>query len=301
MANNTILAWSYDDKAVREDLLDIMTNIDPTEANFQDAIQTTSAKGVLHEWPIDILDTPGVNANIEGSDFGTPNMTNPTRKQNLVQTFRKDWKISGLEMELVQAGFTDRKAYELGKKLKSLKNDLEYAMVRGSQVTGNGTNVASQLTGVKNALSTNVTSQSGVSLTEVILVNYLSNTWTNGGRVNAIYVGGTLKQRITSFSGNNTRFVDADEQKLVNTISAYASDFGAPVIEIKLHRYITVAGDVNNDILGLQEDTWAKSFVRPPHNEDLGKVGDSERGMLVADATLEYRAEKASFLGKAHF
>lgn len=296
----TIKAWSYDDKAIREDLLDVMTNIDPTENNFQDLIGSSVANAVLHEWPIDVLDTPALNSNIEGADAGTASITNPTRVQNLTQIFTKPYIVTGTELAVKQAGFADRKSYEVSKKLKALKNDLEFAFVRGTQATGNGTNVASQLKGAKAFISTNLTSQSGVSLSEAILISYLSLSWTNGGKIDNILVGSVLKQRISGFTGNNTRFVGADEKKLVNTINLYATDFGAEVVEVKLHRYVTVAGDTNNDILGIQSDTWATAYLRKPFDKPLAPTGDAEKGMLIAEATLEARAEKANFEGIKH-
>lgn len=300
MAQNTTKAWSYDDKAIREDLLDVMTNIDPTEHNFQDLIGTSTANAVLHEWPVDTLDAVGTNAALEGADAGTASMTNPTRVQNLTQIFTKPYIVTGTEQQVKQAGYSDRKSYEISKKLKAIKNDIELAFLRGSAATGNGTAAASQLKGAKNFITTNATAQSGVSLTEAMLVSYLSLAWTAGGRVDNILVGATLKQRITSFSGNNTRFVGAEEKKLVNTINLYASDFGAEVIEVKLHRYMTISGDVNNDVMGIQSDTWASAWLRKPFNKDLAPTGDAEKGMLIAEGTLEARAEKANFLGTKH-
>lgn len=290
-----IAAWSFTDKAVREDLLDILTNIDPTESNFMDAVPTTQAQGVLHEWLTDTLDTPGDNANIEGADQPTVSLTNPTRANNKTQIFAKGWKVTNTEMAVTHAGFSSRKTLEVQKKLKSLKNDMEFTFIRGTAATGDGTATATRLKGVKASITTNVTSQSGVSLSETMMNQYLQNTWTSGGRVNALYVGATLKQRITGFSANNVRNVDAAGKTLVATINVYQGDFGAPMIEVKLHRYVTVAGDVNFDLLGLQEDTWAVSWLRKPQNLDLAPTGDAIKGELVGEATIEYRAEKANF------
>lgn len=300
MAQQTTKAWSFDDKAIREDLLDVMTNIDPLEHNFQDLIGSSTAQAVLHEWPVDTLDTPGDNASIEGADAGTASMTNPTRVQNLTQIFTKPYIVTGTETAVNTAGYSDRKAYEIGKKLKALKNDIEYAFVKGTAATGNGTNAATRLKGAKAFITTNATAQSAVSLTEAILISYLSNSWTSGGKVDNIFVGAALKQRITSFSGNNTRFVGADEKKLVNTVNLYASDFGAEVVEVKLHRYMTVAGDVNYDVMGIQSDTWAAAWLRKPFNKELAPTGDAEKGMLIAEGTLEARAEKANFIATKH-
>lgn len=297
----TVKAWSMDDKAIREDLLDVLTNIDPTETNFMNLAATASASNVLHEWPIDTLDTPGDNASIEGADAATASMTNPTRGQNLTQIFTKPYIVSGTVQATDHAGFANRKAYEVSKKMKALKNDMEFAFIRGTGATGNGTNTATRLKGVKAFITTNSTSQSGVSLSETILNQYLGNSWDTGGKVDNILVGKTLKQRISGYSANNTRFVGAEEKKLVNTVNLYASDFGAEVIEVKLHRYVTVSGDVNNDIIGLDSNTWGVAHLRKPFNKDLAPTGDAEKGMLINESTVEARAEKANFKAVAHY
>lgn len=72
------------------------------------------------------------------------------------------------------------------------------------------------------------------------------------------------------------------------------------MIKIFLHRYVTTSGDVNNDIVGLDETTWATAWFRKPFNKDLAPTGDAEKGMLIAEGTLEYRAEQANFLGQRH-
>lgn len=298
MANSPV-GQTYDDAAVREDLLDLMTNIDPTETQLMTGLQSTTAEAPLHQWPVDTLDIAGTNTAAEAADAGTANLTNPTRVANWCQIVTKPYVVSGTEMAATHAGFTDRKSYEINKKMKSLKNDYEFALMRGSLATGTGS-AGRQMKGVKSAITTLATSQSGVSFSETTLIAYLGNSWDRGGRVNAIYVGRTLKGRISGFTAGNTKNVDANDKRLVNSINVYESDFGAPMIKIFLHRYVTTSGDVNNDIVGLDETTWATAWFRKPFNKDLAPTGDAEKGMLIAEGTLEYRAEQANFLGQRH-
>ncbi len=298
MANSPV-GQTYDDAAVREDLLDLMTNIDPTETQLMTGLQSTTAEAPLHQWPVDTLDIAGTNTAAEAADAGTANLTNPTRVANWCQIVTKPYVVSGTEMAATHAGFTDRKSYEINKKMKSLKNDYEFALMRGSLATGTGS-AGRQMKGVKSAITTLATSQSGVSFSETTLIAYLGNSWDRGGRVNAIYVGRTLKGRISGFTAGNTKNVDANDKRLVNSINVYESDFGAPMIKIFLHRYVTTSGDVHNDIVGLDETTWATAWFRKPFNKDLAPTGDAEKGMLIAEGTLEYRAEQANFLGQRH-
>lgn len=290
----TTAAWTYDDLAVREDLLDLMTNIDPTETQLMTGLQSSTAEAPLHQWPVDILDTPGTNSATEGADAGTASITNPTRGTNWCQIVTKPYIVSGSELEANHAGFADRKSYEIDKKMKALKNDYEFALMRGTVATGSGSG-ARTMNGVKASITTLATNPSGVSLSETMLNAYLGNAWEQGGKVNAIYVGRVLKQRISGFTAGNTKNVDANDKRLINSVNVYESDFGAPMIKIFLHRYVTTSGDTNYDIVGLDESTWATAWFRKPFNKDLAPTGDAEKGMLIAEGTLEARAEKGNF------
>ncbi len=57
---------TYDSVGIREDLLDIITNISPTEVPFQSMIGSGTAKGTFHEWQIDSLEAPTDTKAIEG-------------------------------------------------------------------------------------------------------------------------------------------------------------------------------------------------------------------------------------------
>lgn len=292
----TTKAWTYDDLAIREDLLDLITNIDPTETQLMTGLQSTTAEAPLHQWPVDTLDVVGSNSAVEGADAATASMTNPTRSVNWCQIVTKSYIVSGSETEANAAGFADRKAYEIDKKGKALKNDYEFALMRSTLATGSGSG-ARTMKGVKSAITTLVTyPASGVSLSETMLNAYLGNSWDQGGRVNALYVGKALKQRISGFTSGNTKNVDANDKRIINSINVYESDFGAPMVKIFLHRYVTTSGDVGQDLVGLDESTWATAWFRKPFNKDLAPTGDAEKGMLIAEGTLEYRAQQANFL-----
>ena len=43
-------AYVMDDKAVREDLLDVLTNLSPTDTQLMSGLGTSTAKQIYHEW-----------------------------------------------------------------------------------------------------------------------------------------------------------------------------------------------------------------------------------------------------------
>ena len=294
------VTFSYDDAAIRESLLDIVTNIDPEIDPLYTGLQKSTAAQPFHQWGTDTLAAVGANAQIEGADPTYANRTNPTRKTNFTQIVRKDVLVSESDRASNAAGFQDRFTYEVKKATKEWRRDAELAILRGSLASGSGS-AARQMAGIKAQITTLATSQSGVSLSETILNNYLQNSWNQGGEVDMILVGGTLKRRIDGFSANNTRFVQAADKKIVNTIATYVSSFG--VHDLMLHRLVDISGDVNSQIFGLQKDKWAVAHLqgREPGLVKPASTGDSVKGYVIGELTVEGRAEKSSFYAERHY
>jgi hypothetical protein len=207
-------------------------------------------------------------------------------------------------------------AYEITKKLNALKNDIEFALVRGSIASGNASTVAGsarRLQGIKNwftgTASVSTQNYSGATLTETVLNDMFESVWNNSGKeVNAVYTTMKGKRRISSFTAGNTKNVNADDKRLVNAVDVYQSD-AARMVKLFAHRYVTVAGDYGTtatpgfDVLALNEGTWAIAYLngREPKTVDIAKTGDADRKMIVTELTLEARGVKGNFLGRVLF
>lgn len=287
------VAFTYDETARRESLLDVITNISPTDTQLLSGLKKSTASNTLHEWPVDTLNAAAANAQVEGAASGTAGQTNPTRANNITQIIRTTYEVSGTERAVNHAGFNDRKAYEMRKAMKEHANDTEFALMRASKASGSGSG-ARQMNGIKNSITTHATSHSGVSLSETMLNDYFGNVWDSGGDVDEIYVGKVLKRRISGFTAGATKNVDIEDKRLVNTVDVYESDFG--LVKIFKHRHVTVSGDTHNDIVGIEADKWAVAYLREPKNVELAKTGDSDKANIISEVTLEARAQAANFL-----
>lgn len=290
--------FTYDDNAIREDLSDVITNLSPTETALYSGLGKVKASQPLHQWLTDTLRAAQTNAQVEGFTPTYSARTRPTRVTNWTQILSSEVEITDTEKASLQAGFADRFAYELDKGMKEWANEAEFALMRGGLESGTGS-AARFMQGLKASVSTNVTSQSGVSLTEQILNDYFQNVWnTSREYIDEVYVGGLLKRRISSFTSGSTKFTDVEDKRLTNSVSVYESDFG--IVKLLLHRHVTATGDTHNDIIGIKNDLYKVAQLRPPHMENMAKVADSTRGMIVGEITLEFRNELASFLGRRH-
>jgi len=294
----------YTDESVREDLLDLITNITPTETQLMSGLQTTSASSVRHEWLEDTLEAAKFNFYVEGADASYA-VTDPTRDINYCQIIRQGFSVSDTQESVDHAAFADRKAYEAAKAMKVWKNDAEYSILLNSLNCGSAS-VGRTMKGIYNwIVATNVTNQSGTSLSESNLLDYLAEVWAYGGEIDEVYVGGTLKRRIDGFTANSTKNVNSNDRRLVNAVDVYESSF-APLVKVFLHRYVDTAAQgidsTTHDIIGIDSDKYAVSYLRKPYMRDLSKIGDAERAEIVGEITLEDRAGgKCAFLGHQHF
>jgi len=295
--------FTYPDVARKESLLAAMNMLDATETQLFSGLQQSEATNTLHEWTIDTLEAVGDNAMGEGADAPADASNDPTRPQNVTQIFAKTAKVTGTEAKVQRVG-GNRMSRELMKKMKALKNDVEYALVRGSIASGvASTSAASarRLKGVKNWITTNVVNYSGVSLTEVILNDTFQTQWNQGAMADAVYTPMKGKRRISSFAGpaGTTKQIELSDRRLINAVDVYQSDV-AKMVKLFPHRHVTVSGDYGTtatpgfDLLSLQENTWGVAFYRKPFTKDLAETGDFTAKEILTELTLESRNQLAN-------
>lgn len=292
--------YTYDNNAIREDLLDVITNLDFKESQLVDTLGVATAENILHQWLKDTLKTVGVNAKVEGADSTYAARTNPTRLTNHTQIVAVEYQVSDSDRAANSAGFNDRYTYEAEKAMKEWKQDAEFALMRGTLSCGTGS-AARTLKGMK-AFLNNSTAQSGVSLTESILNDYLEDVWDDGIEVDTIYAPIYLKRKIAGFIGAATeKSMDAADRRLVNAVDVYQSD-AASNVRLYKHRYVgqPSLGDTNYSIVGVKRDFFKIAYLRRPNTEELAKTGDSTKGRVVAEMTLECYHDDAGFVADAH-
>ncbi len=210
-----------------------------------------------------------------------------------MQIFKQGYQVSDTERAVDTAGFNDRYRYEQVKALRMIKNDMEYALMRGTMASGQ-TNVARRLVGIKASLSL-ITSASGVSMTEVHLNDFFQLVWDSAAtEVNAVYCPMYLKRKISAFTGGATKNVEVTDKRLIASVDVYESD-AAHLVKLFAHRHVTVSGDTNYDIVGIDEDKFRVAYLRKPAIIDIAKTGDFSGGQVTAEATLEYLHYNAGF------
>lgn len=297
----------------REDLSDAIFNIDPVDTPFASSIARVKATGVLHEWQTDALDTATNQGYIEGDDAtaDTPGAT--TRESNSTQIFRKVVSVSRTQRTVLSAGRRDEYAYQLAKRGKELKRNIEVALVsaKGRTVTGSSS-AARYLGGVETWLTkangsvhlaatattpgngTAVLPGPNVGLSAGTLKPYvdtvIGSLWQQGSDANVIMAGRTAKTVLSNMQGIATLYRDVPKGQQGNIIGGadlYVSNFGD---------YVVVPNRFSRDqtLLFLDYDYWAVAELDPVQVQPLAKTGDADRAMIVCELSLECRAPRAS-------
>ena len=295
---------TYDAIGNREDLSDVIYNVDPYDTPFLTGVPRTKATAVLHEWQTDALAAASAtNAVLEGDDATTTATIATTRLSNTCQISDKVPRVTGTQQAVVSAGRKDELAYQITKTALELRRDMESSLLaNNAEVTGN-TTTARELGGIEAWFETNVVRGAGgssggsgntaatdgtqVAFTEANLKSVIKQCWDSGGDPDCTMVGSFNKQVASGFTGNATRFINAQDRELQATIDIYQSDFGN--LEIIPNRFQRA-----RSALVLQKDMWAVAYLRPVQISNLAKTGDSERRQILAEYTLESRNEKAS-------
>lgn len=297
----------------REDLSDVIYNISPTDFPFMQMAGRTKATNVFHEWQTDTLDAAAANRQIEGDDATAKTFVATVRIGNYHQIASKTVSVSGTQRSADSAGRADELSYQIARRGKELKRDMEYALVRNQASSAGGTGTARSLASVESWLATNKTSlgtgtaqttpgySSGTvatptdsstagTFTKAGLDAVIRACWTQGGEPKVIMVGPFNRTLLSGFTGISTLQTPANAQSdttLMGAIDYYKSNFGT--LKVVPNRFSR-----DQTALVLDMDYWAVSFYRPIQMTPLAKTGDSDRAMMLCEFTLESRNEAAS-------
>ncbi len=308
---------TYDTTGEREDLTELISMISPTETPFFSMIPRGTASGRKHEWQMDSLSVAADNAVAEGQKVGAVAEVEPTiRVANYLQISTKAISITGTLEVVNKAGRNSELSYQLAKRSKELKRDMEYTMIGQSAVTNMGSVVGVSGTARRSAAvqaqfheewtqaygtalpGSNISRGTGAgddggwdgtlwdppvdgtqrALLESTLKGVIQGAWHNGGDPTIIMVGPFNKTVISEMTGGSTRFDKGEDRRLVAAIDIYESDFGT-------HRVVPNRFTRERDVLVLTPELFSLDFLRGFRQHNLAKVGDSEDRQLLVEWT----------------
>lgn len=304
----------YTQTNIREDLIDAIYNVDPFKTPLFNMAKKAEAKQTYHEWDVDALAAQNLgNASVEGDNPSNITITPTGRMGNYTQISTKTIQISGTSQSVIAAGGSNKMGYQLLKKSKELKRDIEGILTNNAARNAGNATTARVTAGLPAFLATNYlsisstpgTATSGTTtagsstfgngtaaatagsgftnaITEANVKSILQKIYTNSGESPEYgLVSPSNKQIISAFTGPGTRFIEVEDSTLMTKVDVYESDFG----EVKLVPDIFLA--TSHATFWVNPNYYRVAYLRPFQTIPLAKTGDSDQKMLL----VEYAAE----------
>lgn len=308
MAVPTNTRETYGAIGIREDLSNIIYNISPEETPFMSNVGKSSCDNTYFEWQTDSLASASTSNRVaEGDDASALAVAEPTRRGNYTQISTKAIQTSGTAEAVDFAGRKSTEAYQMAKRAKELKLDMEAmlltnnGMVAGSSGTAretgsvgawiqsnleNGTAAAASAFG-----TTPPTAGTDKAVVESDIKDLMKKCWDAGASPSVIMVDGALKQKISTLSQSvselRTSANDQSPAYVVAAVDIYVSDFGN--LQIVPNRHMPA-----KTCYFLDYEYWDIAYLRPFNTFDLARTGDSMAKQLVVEYGLRARNEAAN-------
>jgi hypothetical protein len=299
---------SFDAKGIREELANVISNIAPEETPFTSNVGSENVSNTFFEWQLDDLSSVDVTPVIDGDDVASFDATTATvRVGNYTQIRRRSMVIADNLGFQDLAGRNDEVAYQLAKRGKEIKRDLE-TIYTGNTARSAGSASAGRVTaGLGAWIATNVnkagdgTNPTAVDgsdarndgtqrdFTEAMLKDVMQKAYTAGGNPSVLMVGPYNKTVVSGFAGIAAQRYQAPTDgptTIIGAADVYLSDFGAlTVVPNRFSR--------ERDAWCLDTEYASIATLRPIQAVDLAKTGDAEKKMLICETGLKVSNEKA--------
>ena len=302
---------TYDESIIREDLSEALASISPTDTIAMSTLGTRNVDNTYFEWSEVDLAAAATNTKIEG-DSGLANDAphNAVRKGNYTNISAKVVEVSDTNQNVNGVANAQTVAKQVAFALSAMKRDMEKMTLDNVAANAGASGTARVTAGIPAFLTTNTergtggadgtTSGTGSAgypnaaatdgtaraITEALLKSVIASCWDEGADPSVVLCGSSQKQTISTFTGNATRYKEAEDSKLNAAIDVYISDFGE--LQIVPARHIRA-----RDVLVLDPNYASIAYLQTAKQKPLARTGLSERRLISAEWGVQVTSEKA--------
>jgi len=289
---------TYSQVGLAEDVSDLISNITPSDTPFYSSIKTEKVAARIYEWQTDTLAAGQANAAVEGSDATDIALQPTTMLSNTTQIFTKTFKVSRTSDVVKTYGRAKETAYQLGKKLKEIKSDVEFAMVGAAaqaMVIGNDSSTARKFANVWQQIDSTMkfaaAATGTAALAEAKVLEAGQALYKAGGEATILMVKPEDSLKIADFANSAGRSREisngSNDKQIINVVNLYVSPFGEYKVVINRHINTSYA-------LMYDPSMWRTAVLDPFKREMLAKTGDADRHFVVGELGLKHLNPKGS-------
>jgi hypothetical protein len=296
---------SYEQNGKKLSFANWISNLSPQEVPFTSMTGKESIAQTLFQWQTDTLAPVAENAVIEGSAAPSEALSSTTVVNNITQILRKVVQVSDTANTLANYGRGKELQYQMEKKGKEIKRDLEFALLnQGAKVDGDAGTARKTAgypglvaaLGVADADTSAIVNKDVLvdgTLTEVDLFDITYELYIAGSSANIIMFHpkhatffSALQER-SSTEGNRQRIFE-NTTKFAVYVSTVVDPLGQ---EYKLvpNRWMP-----EESIYFFNPSDWTQMVLRAPSRTKLAKDGSYEKWMIEMEVGLRHRNPYAS-------
>ena len=309
---------TYGAIGIREDLSNIIYNISPTETPFLNSVGRGSCVNTQFEWQTDELSGAGNNRQKEGDDSASTAATEPRRLSNYTQISATQVQSSGTAEAVDFAGRKSTQAYQLAKRAKEMKRDMEkmllddtfkavgssgVARATASVGTWMGTPVVGTSTVMDGSLATplglanlgvgsvgpdgttdpTTAASTALAITLAGINAVVSRIWDLGGTPDTIICDAPTKQTISSSAVGGQVVADPIGNNSGSKAITAVNAVDVLVTDFGTFKIVPDRHTVGECAYFFDFDLWSVDYLRPFRTETLAKSGDSVKQLLIAE------------------
>ena len=273
---------TYDQVGLKESVADIITDITPFDTPAMTMFKDEKVGARTFSWLEDSLAAAGSNAAVEGADASMATLTDAVERTNNTQILTKAFQVSATADAVGTYGRAKETAHQLGKALKEIKRDAEFALVGADQAAvGGSSSVARQMASAIAQIST-VEAGGSAALTEAMLLSAGQTAYNNGSDVDTFMIKPADAQIVAGFSASSGRNREIAQGKtLVNAIDLYVSPYGE--YRVVLNRHLE-----SSHALLIDPSMFKTCTLRPFTRTLLSKSGDSDKHFVVGEMSCKH-------------
>ena len=274
----------------REDLLDVISNIAPTETPMFSTFGKVQVTNTLVQWQTDSdTNVSSYTPKAIGFEKSVSDVAATTLKTNYTEIFYESFNVADTQQAISHAGRASEIAYQKEKIMRKIANDVEYEIVTNGAATAPSSGVPGVTAGLASGglLTGNYTYDAGANpilktvsavLTKDVIDDQLEIAWTNGARPTTLYVTSNQKRVINALPGAE-RTMSEQETMLKGLVDVYQSDW--TTLKIRLDRRLAA-----ETMYALNDDLFKIGVLRGIESSELPKTHSGYRGALEGEMTL---------------
>lgn len=268
-----------------------------------------SVGATLFEWQgYDLRDADATRQRLEGADAGNGDARVRFNASNVLEIHQEAVAVSytkqgatkqrGAGATAVTIGNTtipaDELAWQLAQQFKQIARDIEKTFITGTYARPADNTAPRKTRGLLEAITTNVSTVTGSTLTEAAVLDLFQDVWENGGiqegETRTVIVNAALKRQLTKIFIKDASYQESTRNVGGVNLQTFETDFGRA--NIMLDRYMPA-----DQLAVVSLEECKPAFLEIPGKghffaEPLAKTGSADKVQIYGEIGLNYGNER---------